>query len=1198
MNQLIKKAFTVSVVASTIVWSMGLAAFVPVANATPVSGDLIKASLPAVYYYGADSKRYVFPNEKTYKTWYHDANGNSDFSTVKTITDSELAAISIGGNVTYKPGYRMVKVTTDPKVYAVDKAKNAEKGSLRGITSEAVASALYGSDWNKKIDDVPDAFFTNYDSTGAAINAAADFDKAAIEAAATNINTDKNLSGGQAGDLSVAIKSAPAAQVIPASSTVDFITYNVCAGSTEVKVSKLSLKRTGLGSDNDFSGVKTYWENAQKGSAATGDSNHYFKFTYTTNVTIPANTCKELTIKGDIAALATTGQSDELKLGLDAASAITSTAATVTGTFPMYSNAMTINENVTIGGLKVYEGADNPTSDYTLNIGDTGKTIMQARLEAQSAENVVVSQVYFKKSGTFDNDDATNWELYNATDSVSYGKLSSFDADNQLVYNFTLTIPKGESKTLTLKADVIDGTSRTVAVTLIDGTVWNMTAKGAYYGYGISPSTGSTWTGNGDTSPNGTNEPQTINQGTVTITKSTSTPATGNIAPGATGLAISAFDMIVKGEPMKFTAWENTVVLGTATYDQITNCGLYDDTNTIVAGPVDTTTKGTYTDDYIKFTDTFIVPTGTHTYTIKCNIASATSTGDTVQLGWVAANTESMGLNTVAVGTTAKGTVSNQTIAASPSSGNVIGNTLTVAAGALGVTTKTSPPAQTVVRGVKGFKFAEISLDAGSSGEDVKITSVTITDTVGSTQYGTDLINMTLKVDGVQYGDITQPDGSTIGTADTTAFTLSTPIIVPKASSKILEVYADVKTTATGDTSGTDADYTHQINLAATAANLVATGATTGLAIAEATTGNGQDMYIYTAGTLTAAASTSDPDTKIVVANSSGNTWNCYKFKPNYEDMRLDTIHFTLTDDLQPEDFKKLYLYHGSDKLAEAVTSVTPEFTNIGKINSKYPNGFTMTKNTEYNLCVKTDMEEIGYGKSGHSGDSGSIDLTPAADLDAVGLSSGSAIDASAVITTDLKNHWFYNTVPTFAKVSDSNTTLTSGVLEVGRFTVTADANAAVIFSGGQDANIKIDVYAAATVGSAATVTTGYLYNWENNIVSEIYSDWWVETDMNDNDYPYAWDFDDSYENSNGVTTVTIDAGMTKTLYFKVDVTPSGTAGNYFRAELKDSSNNIQYWDSNDYYGGTLYRDDLVSGTPTTLMPGLPITFNTYYKAA
>jgi len=152
-----KKALTVAVSAMTAMWSVGVAAFAPLAAAAAPSaaavstGSLVKASLPAVYYVGANGKRYVFPNEKTYKTWW------SNFSTVQTITDAQLAAIAIGGNVTYRPGARLAKITTDPKVYMV-----GSEAQLHSIADEATALDLFGSDWSKKVDDVPDAFFTNY----------------------------------------------------------------------------------------------------------------------------------------------------------------------------------------------------------------------------------------------------------------------------------------------------------------------------------------------------------------------------------------------------------------------------------------------------------------------------------------------------------------------------------------------------------------------------------------------------------------------------------------------------------------------------------------------------------------------------------------------------------------------------------------------------------------------------------------------------------------------------------------------------------------------------------------------------------------------------------------------------------------------------------------------------------------------------
>lgn len=164
MSKLIKfgkRALTISVAGTMIVWSLGLAALAPAQAATLVAGDLIKASGPAVYYYTSDGKRAPFPNDKVFSSWY------VGFGSVKTITDAELAAIPLSGtNMTYRAGTRLVKITTDPKVYAVEPG-----GSLRWVNSEEVAKALYGDNWNKQIDDVPDVFFTNY-SKGSDVSSA------------------------------------------------------------------------------------------------------------------------------------------------------------------------------------------------------------------------------------------------------------------------------------------------------------------------------------------------------------------------------------------------------------------------------------------------------------------------------------------------------------------------------------------------------------------------------------------------------------------------------------------------------------------------------------------------------------------------------------------------------------------------------------------------------------------------------------------------------------------------------------------------------------------------------------------------------------------------------------------------------------------------------------------------------------------
>lgn len=169
-------------------------------------GDLIKGeSFSAVYYYASNGKRYVFPNEKTYFTWY------TDFSTVKTLSDAQLGVIGIGGNVTYKPGYKMVKITTDPKVYAVDRG-----GILRHVTSQELAETLYGLNWQSDIDDVPDAFFTNY-RIGTAIEVASDYVPGDVQTLTPSIAEDKLLDQTQA---NVSIGSSDTVGYVPTTFTI------------------------------------------------------------------------------------------------------------------------------------------------------------------------------------------------------------------------------------------------------------------------------------------------------------------------------------------------------------------------------------------------------------------------------------------------------------------------------------------------------------------------------------------------------------------------------------------------------------------------------------------------------------------------------------------------------------------------------------------------------------------------------------------------------------------------------------------------------------------------------------------------------------------------------------------------------------------------------------------------------------------
>ncbi|MEK7132094.1 MAG: hypothetical protein AAB833_01095, partial [Patescibacteria group bacterium] len=167
-----KRVISAAIAAATIAFTVGAGALMgPVsASAASMPGDLIKGtSLSTVYYHGYDDMRYAFPNEATFFSWY------SDFDGIMTLSDADLADITLGGNVNVRPGTHWIKITSDPKVYAV-----STEGAIHWVESEEVAADLAGSDWADNVIDVPDVFFDDY-SVGTSLMTALAYDGALYE---------------------------------------------------------------------------------------------------------------------------------------------------------------------------------------------------------------------------------------------------------------------------------------------------------------------------------------------------------------------------------------------------------------------------------------------------------------------------------------------------------------------------------------------------------------------------------------------------------------------------------------------------------------------------------------------------------------------------------------------------------------------------------------------------------------------------------------------------------------------------------------------------------------------------------------------------------------------------------------------------------------------------------------------------------
>lgn len=257
--------------------------------------SIIKNNHSTVYYYASDGYRYVFPNGKTYESWFE------NYSEVKEVSNEELANIPLRGNITYRPGFRMVKIQTDPKVYVVDAG-----GILRWVPSEEKARELYGDDWNKKIDDIPDVFFVNYTVGAPLSETISDYVPNTILTQMRTINRDKGLTENNNAPVSTTVvggrttpsgtitavpavprgqsgtSTVPAIPAIPANGNDGPVISNILILDVTSNSARIYWETDGYGDSKVYYGMSTSTYGSIFGTTTHGTGTKYIH-----NVTLP-----------------------------------------------------------------------------------------------------------------------------------------------------------------------------------------------------------------------------------------------------------------------------------------------------------------------------------------------------------------------------------------------------------------------------------------------------------------------------------------------------------------------------------------------------------------------------------------------------------------------------------------------------------------------------------------------------------------------------------------------------------------------------------------------------------------------------------------------------------------------------------------------------------------------------------------------
>lgn len=880
MNKL-RKIFTASVMVMTLAVMLGFGSFAHAA--TPQAGDLIKMDgLSTVYFLGKDSKRYVFPHESVFFSWHR------DFSGVVTVSASELQSYPLGANVTMRPGTKLVKITTDPSVYAVE-----PNGVLRKIQSESDAIATYGPNWAKRVVDVADSFFTNYTigqplasgeiAAGSLVKKSDDatvyyFDGTSYRAVASEsafyanrfsfndvITVTKEISPKAnaisnnefaydpqnatgpvttASGVTVSLSSATpaAASLVASQALAPLVSVNLTAANDgAVTLKSIKFKKAGIASDSSFSSLYLYDGNTRL-TDGSSMSNGYVNFSGASLVTIPAGQTKTLTVKADIDAAADTGN---IGLSLAAATDVVSTGATVNGSFPINGNLMSLfakpNDMSTVT-VTSSTAAATPIKAGTLN----------AVVWAVNA-NIANKPVDFKylalqQVGSIQKDDLANFAIY--VDGIKAGD-GALNANNELIFDLNSKAYRMNTgnHVIEVKADIVKGSSRTFSLQM--QTKANAVFTDTNYNVNVAPSA----------TVNGTS--YIISYGSVTVSADSTFNAT-EIVKSASNATLARFTMKAWGEDVKINQLKASIDLeGTSsatTTEGMNDVAIYVDGNQVGSSQSFTVATGTNPgakDLTFGSNNLFTIPAGKE---VKVEVRGSLSL-DNSYTTLTSVKTDLKSLTDNAQGVTSYNVINVPT-------GPVIGKTLNIVSGSVIVSKNGALQNMNVSKNSQKVKIGSYILSAGSA-EGVVISNIKVgastTEATASTSY--------VIMDNISNLYVSE-NLTPVQPQATNDFNVN--LVLAANATKVIDVYADMNELDDGDKLQTTMSVTYRTD------KTMNSGTTTDV--------DGQVMTVAT-GSLGTPSLVSTPNSFFVLGGSEATAAN-YKFVAENADAYINELSF------------------------------------------------------------------------------------------------------------------------------------------------------------------------------------------------------------------------------------------------------------------------------------------------------------------
>lgn len=1097
MNTTVKKV-SVSALMFMMVFAL-FASYVPQAHAAFVTGDLVKGPNSDAVYYVNGTTKHVFPDKKTYMTWY------ANFDAVKKVTVAELDTLTTGAAVSYRPGTKFVTHPNTANVYAV------EGGAvLRKITSETCAATVYGSDWAKWVQDVHEVTFGGYtmgadiDCTHASkgtllkktgettiyyvdgttikpfadsaafntnnLNANYVWTVASLSAyttgsSITGAETFATISGtgtgtitGPAGTVTVALSpNTPAANQIlmRRAARVPMVTIDLTAGNTDVIVDSLTIERKGVASDSPFSSFDLLDAATMaplNNNSKTLNSSHTSVFN--DDFTVLANTKKTVIVAANMLTTSLANYASEYP-----AMAVTAIAlknnSTLSGTLPITGNTALINGSLTVGTATVVSGSNNPSA-ATKEVGTKDYIVSSIKItndSTETAQTLRVTAMTFTNNGSTGATDVENVRLINTNTGTTIGTVATPTGKTITFSGLSIEILKGNNINFDLKLDIKSGSARTIRYD-IDKQA-DIVAYDVMRGFNVLPD----YTGY-SSSPYYTAPLTTVGNGKLRIESLTVTP--NQISRNKNGVLLGKFKFVMAGEVGNITSLglkvSTTTTAGAGatalTSDllvaDLTNLTIKDASGNTVAGPVDMIANQANNGFTATTTDTISVPVGETVYSVYGNLSNDWTANDKIQIGIFAG------------AITLKGDTSGNTITATPTA-QVQSTNMTIKAADLNVSVFSSPTAQTVVAGAPDYEAANIILDASDSGTDVRVTNfgVIVHTTVNvfpdmfsapKLYVGTTLIPSS--------GSSTSCSGASCSTAGTNATTTLTiqsgDLTIPAGQSKTVRIVGNI---GTGASSGT-------FSVGMVSGGLTTLDSSGNSFTPDYTNGDGQAMSLVTGGILDMSVAT-EPQAALVVA---GTTLNVGQFtaQARYEGMNVKSFGFLIgAPDGGLSQTTSAYKQLDSLELWESGgSSALGTITVNGQYATITPTSYIINQAQSKSLVVKAKFKSVIDPSIAVSGSGMDVTLT---NVDVTGTSAGSSSVTLNGHNTAFNSFHSFRSIPTVTTLSITPDQLIAASYDVDLYKFSISAN-----SAGPIALFKFTFGVATSSGSLIMNTAGY----------------------------------------------------------------------------------------------------------------------------